>query len=166
MIPSDHFVRFYNEVFKFLDEKNSLEKYYLHISSHQEFHCLKLFKDKGLQGLYEYYIKIRKEENCDMDIELKAHEFSLFMKKCPSLSKATDNDAGVCPKYCLHCAGWLLPLLTKADLFIVYDMKSVDLPMCQIWVYDERRYAVAKLEELGADPQVCSNVDRLDRSVS
>ena len=26
MIPSDHFVRFYNEVFKFLDEKNGLEK--------------------------------------------------------------------------------------------------------------------------------------------
>ena len=28
MIPSDHFVRFYNEVFKFLDEKGELDKYY------------------------------------------------------------------------------------------------------------------------------------------
>ena len=35
MIPSDHFVRFYNEVFKFLDEQNGLEKYYHHISKHQ-----------------------------------------------------------------------------------------------------------------------------------
>ena len=42
MIPSDHFVRFYNEVFKFLDEQNGLEKYYHHISKHQELHCLKL----------------------------------------------------------------------------------------------------------------------------
>ena len=63
MIPSDHFVKFYNEVFKFLDEKNGLEKYYLHISKHQELHCLELFKKKGLQGVYEYYQKIYKEEN-------------------------------------------------------------------------------------------------------
>ena len=27
MIPSDHFVRFYNEVFKFLDEKSALQEY-------------------------------------------------------------------------------------------------------------------------------------------
>ena len=32
MIPSDHFVRFYNEVFKFLDERGGLEGYYKEIS--------------------------------------------------------------------------------------------------------------------------------------
>ena len=89
MIPSDHFVRFYNEVFKFLDEKNDLEAYYLHISRHQELHCLELFRDKGLPGIYEYYLKIRKEENCDLEMELKEHELDFFMRKCPSLSKAS-----------------------------------------------------------------------------
>ena len=47
MIPSDHFVRFYNEVFKFLDEHNALDPYYREISRHQELHCLELFRDKG-----------------------------------------------------------------------------------------------------------------------
>ena len=28
MIPSDHFVRFYNEVFKFLAQKQELDSYY------------------------------------------------------------------------------------------------------------------------------------------
>ena len=141
MIPSDHFVRFYNEVFKFLDEKGDLEEYYLHISRHQEFHCLDLFREKGVAGIYEYYLKIRKEENCDLDIELKEHELYFFMRKCPSLSKAIDNDAGACPKYCLHCAGWLIPLLTKAGLFVIYDMMPPDVPQCRMWIYDDRKYA-------------------------
>ena len=49
MIPSDHFVRFYNEVFKFLDEKNGLDEYYRQISCHQELHCLELFREKGAE---------------------------------------------------------------------------------------------------------------------
>ena len=61
MIPSDHFVRFYNEVFKFLDERNGLKDFYLEISRHQEAHCLGLYRKLGIRGLYEYYRKIRKE---------------------------------------------------------------------------------------------------------
>ena len=40
MIPSDHFVRFYNEVFKFLDEKGELDEYFARIAKNQEFFCL------------------------------------------------------------------------------------------------------------------------------
>ena len=68
MIPSDHFVKFYNEVFKFLDRRGNgeLEKYYQLVSCNQEFHCLELFREKGLAGMYEYWEHIRIEENCDM----------------------------------------------------------------------------------------------------
>ena len=67
MIPSDHFVRFYNEVFKYLENagEGELQKYWLEISHHQERHCLELFKTKGLQGMYDYWEHIRIEENCD-----------------------------------------------------------------------------------------------------
>ena len=148
MIPSDHFVRFYNEVFKFLDERNELEKYYLHISKHQELHCLELFKKKGLQGVYEYYQKIYKEENCQGKVELKGHELTLLMSKCPSLSKAIDNDAGVCRKYCLHCPGWTIPIYTQAGLYQVYDTMGLEKAQCQEWIYDVKELAVAKYKEL------------------
>ena len=98
MIPSDHFVRFYNEVFKFLDAKGGLDEYYETISAHQEFHCLKAFSENGLQGVYDYYQKIYKEENCVGHTILKGHELELDMGKCPSLSKALDNVAGACLK--------------------------------------------------------------------
>ena len=120
MIPSDHFVRFYNEVFKFLDEQGGLPAYYEKISRHQQLHCLKLFRDKGLRGVYEYYQKIYKEENCLGQMILNEHELILRMDRCPSLSKALDNDAGACRKYCLHCPGWTIPLYQKAGLYQIF----------------------------------------------
>ena len=148
MIPSDHFVRFYNEVFKFLAQNQGLEAYYGHISAHQEFHCLEDFSKYGLQGVYDYYVKIRKEENCDLDIIFNDGELILRMNVCPSLSKAIDNDAGVCPEYCLHCPGWTSPLYQKVGLYQVYDLIGLDVPSCTEYIYDSLPKAQKKFEEL------------------
>ena len=150
MIPSDHFVRFYNEVFKFLDEKGGLRAYYDEISRHQELHCLELFRSKGLQGVYEYYQKIYKEENCQGAVILNGHELILRMDLCPSLSKAMDNDAGACRKYCLHCPGWTAGIYRKAGLYQVYALMGLDNPQCCEWIYDDPKAAEAKYRELAA----------------
>ncbi|MCI5779578.1 MAG: hypothetical protein MR051_07190 [Lentisphaeria bacterium] len=148
MIPSDHFVRFYNEVFKFLDGRDGLADFYCEISRHQDFHCLELFRSRGLQGVYEYYCTIRKEENCDMDIQLNGHELTLRMNVCPSLSKAMDNDAGLCRKYCLHCPGWVQPVYARAGLFEIYDVGDLEQPRCTEWIYDDREAAREKYRAL------------------
>ena len=148
MIPSDHFVRFYNEVFKFLDRQGGLEKYYQYVSRHQEQHCLKAFQEHGLKGIHEYYEKIVREENCDMDNILHDHEVILDMKHCPSLGKVLDNDAGACPKYCLHCPGWTAPLYAKAGLYQVYDLMGLDQPRCREYIYDRIEDARRKYQEL------------------
>ncbi len=148
MIPSDHFVRFYNEVFKFLDRKDGLAKYYEEISRHQDFHCLENFRKNGLRGVYDYYVKIRKEENCDLELELNGHELVLMMNKCPSLSKALNNDAGACPKYCLHCPGWTMGLYRRAGLLQIYDVMGLDNPQCCEWIFDDLDCASAKYAEL------------------
>ena len=150
MIPSDHFVRFYNEVFKFLDEQGGLEAYYLEISRHQELHCLELFRSRKLQGVYEYYQKIYKEENCQGKLILNEGELILNMDRCPSFSKALDNDAGACRKYCLHCPGWTAPLYRKAGLYQVYELMGLDNPQCREWIYEDRARAEAKFRELKA----------------
>ncbi len=147
MIPSDHFVRFYNEVFKYLDERDGLEDYYKAISADQETHCLELFK-KGLKGVYEYYQRIYKEENCVGDLKFTGQELYLTMDKCPSLSKAMNNDAGVCKKYCLHCPGWSMPIYTKAGLFEINDLMGLDNPQCREWLYEDVELARAKYRSL------------------
>lgn len=143
MIPSDHFVRFYNEVFKFLEKQGqeALDQYYLEISQHQELHTLELFKKEGLQGMKKYWDHIAHEENCDLKTEVKEDHFQLTMNKCPSLSKAMDNDAGQMHKYCDHCAGWIGPIMDKTGYHLVYDMISRTVPKCKISVYESKEKA-------------------------
>ncbi len=150
MIPSDHFVKFYNEVFKYLDRRGNgeLEKYYLLVSQNQEFHCLELFREKGLAGMYEYWEHIRIEENCDMVNSLEEDCYHCKMLHCPSLSKIMDNDGGACLKYCDHCPGWVQPLMTKAGFFAVYNIIDRQKPECEFFIYAEKDKAEKKLAEL------------------
>ena len=149
MIPSDHFVRFYNEIFKFLDQRGGLQDFYNEISRHQEKHCLNDFIREGLRGVYNYYLKIIKEENCDCINEFESeHCLILKMNKCPSLSKAVNNDAGASRKYCLHCPGWTMPLYAKAGLYQIYDIMGLDNPQCCEWILDDLAEARQKYIEL------------------
>ena len=163
MIPSDHFVRFYNEVFKFLDERGGLQDYYEEISRHQEFHCLELFKSKGLQGVVEYYEKIRKEENCVLDMELRDDRLISHMTCCPSLTKVLDNDAEPFLKYCDHCPGWSMPLYTKCGIYYVQNMIDRRKPACCSVRTESREIAEQARQEFlasGVSPDlVNSNLD-------
>ncbi len=135
MLPSDHFVRFYNEAFKFLDERDGLQGFYLEISHHQEMHCLKLFQEKGFDGMAEYWGKIKKEENCHTWGRRYPDHTESRMLRCPSLSKVLDSDAEPCRKYCYHCFGWCAPLLEKAGFVYINNVIDPLQPRCmsQIW---------------------------------
>ena len=147
MIPSDHFTKFYNEVFKFLETQgdDALHAYWLEISKNQERHTLELFREKGLEGMRQYWDHIRVEENCDLDLDLNEDRLELRMNACPSLGKVMDNDAEPMARYCDHCAGWIGPImdkLVKTTLFAnlsgsnylshnlaVEDLKEDELPL-------------------------------------
>ena len=164
MIPSDHFVRFYNEVFKFLDERDGLQPYYEEISRHQELHCLEQFRSKGLQGVYEYYQKIRVEENCVLDMKLEKDRMVSTMERCPSLSKVLDCDAEPCVKYCEHCAGWSMPLSTKCGIYYVQNMVDPLIPRCVSVRTEDREVALRAKQEFldsGVPPEMIrTNLDR------
>ena len=152
MIPSDHFVRFYNEVFKFLDHTGpaDLEKFWRHVARHQERHCLEVFRRDGLKGMEDYWNHIRIEENCDLDMFRDERHLETSMNKCPSLSKALDNDATCCEHYCDHCPGWVGRVLTAAGFWLVYDVLDRKKPQCRSYIYPCRQDAEAKLQELQA----------------
>ncbi len=164
MIPSDHFVRFYNEVFKFLDEKNGLEEYYLEISRHQEYHCYKCFMEEGLEGMEKYWGHIRIEENCVSTSYIKDGVRYSHMAKCPSLSKVLDNDAGACEKYCLHCPGWVAPLVTKCGFYYIKYQRALDVPECFSVFSENREKIEAVREELVKDKfkYIFDNLDKTE----
>ena len=166
MIPSDHFVRFYNEVFKFLDSCGGLEPYYKEISRHQELHCLEWFRRDGLKGMYDYWEHIRIEENCDMEQTLLEDRLLFRMKCCPSLSKVLDCDAAPCNKYCDHCAGWVLPLMTKCGYYYVENIIGRKVPECVSVITPYKEMAEQVREEYLAsaveENTVFSNLDNCE----
>ena len=83
-----------------------------------------------------------------MEISLEKEFFHCKMAVCPSLSKITDNDGGACPKYCDHCPGWILPLMTKAGFFAVYNIIDRQKPECEFFIYEKQTEAQKKLTEL------------------
>lgn len=145
MIPSDHFTRFYNEVFKFLEARGEadLDDYFLEISKNQEKHILDLIRQSGFEGMYRYWSVIRDEENCELDLGYDEVKFELRMHLCPSLTKAKDNDAETWPRYCDHCAGWIGPIMDKTGYHLVYDVIDRNKPQCVMRIFKDADQARA-----------------------
>ena len=152
MIPSDHFVKFYNEIFKYLEKKGpeELDRYYARVADRQAYFTLDAFRRDGLKGMYDYWSRIKVEENCDMDLVLTDGCLEGRMNVCPSLSKVLDNDAAPCRVYCDHCPGWCGRVIAQAGHFMVYDIVSRKEPKCVLYIYSDRARAAAKYAELVA----------------
>ena len=144
MIPSDHFTRFYNEVFKFLESRGeeALTAYWLEISKSQSMLTLDFFRENGMEGMRQYWEHIRIEENCDMDLDLNDDRLELRMNVCPSLSKIQDNDAEPMERYCDHCAGWIGPIMDKLGYHLVYDVVDRQKPQCVMRVFKDKQKAL------------------------
>jgi hypothetical protein len=143
MLPSDHYVRWYNELFKVLEDKGHehLQNYWKTIAGLQDNILSKYIERDGLKGMRDYWEHIRIEENCDMDLNLSDDHLELRMNKCPSLSKNLDNDAGPMGLYCDHCAGWVNPVIQKHGYFPVYDMISRTKPQCVLRIFKDKKAA-------------------------
>lgn len=145
MIPSDHFVRYYNEVFKMLLEKGRehLVEYWRELGRLQTKELAERFKKGGIKACYEYWKRIEREENCQATLSLTPDYFEFKMHRCPSLGKVLDNDAAPCLYYCDHCMGWVEPVMKASGLYAVADMKSRTEPSCCIRVFEDKAKADA-----------------------
>jgi hypothetical protein len=144
MIPSDHFVRYYNEVFKALEERglSHLVRYWDGIGELQKKELAERFRHGKLQACHEYWSTILREENCQGQLSLTPDFFELRMTRCPSLSKVLDNDAAPCHHYCDHCMGWVRPVMDAAGLYAVLDIESRTEPHCVLRVYTDQAKAL------------------------
>ena len=143
MIPSDHFVRFYNEVFKALDARGRrcLTDYWRELGRLQKRELAARFRRGGVAAARAYWQRIIREENCRARIVERPDGFEFRMRRCPSLSKVLDNDATPFGLYCDHCMGWIEPVMKAAGLYAVMDMISRREPQCAFFVTADRSAA-------------------------
>jgi hypothetical protein len=139
MIPSDHFVRYYNEVFKALEAlgHDHLVRYWRALGELQKRELAERFRQGGLPACHAYWARILEEENCVGRLALTGDYFEFRMDRCPSLSKVLDNDAAPSEWYCDHCLGWVEPVMEAAGLYAVLDMHSRHEPHCVLRVYSD-----------------------------
>ncbi len=145
MIPSDHFVRFYNEVFKALERlgPQHLVAYWRELGRVQSLELADAFRRGGLKACHDYWQRILEEENCEGTLTLTDTYFEFRMRRCPSLSKVLDNDATPCGHYCDHCMGWIQPVMETTGLHAAFDMHSRSEPHCVFRVYANAEQASA-----------------------
>jgi hypothetical protein len=143
MIPSDHFVRYYNEVFKALESRGleHLANYWSAIGELQKRELVDSFRQGGLKACHDYWARIVKEENCVARLTLTPDYFEFRMDRCPSLSKVLDNDAAACGHYCDHCMGWVRPVMEASGLYAVLDIESRTEPHCLLRVFTDPQKA-------------------------
>ncbi len=168
MIFSDLYVRFYSEAFKFVDAQGAgeLDRFFEAISSNVAVRALDLFMEKGFRGMDEYWGKVAKEENCHGSHSFQDGVRAGHSTRCPSLSKVLDSDAAPFPKYCLHCPGWVRPLMTRCGFYCVYCVVALDRPECRQFYTESREKAEEvqrRLLEEGYDPSlIFTNLDRAE----
>lgn len=148
MIPSDHFVRFYNEVFKALDAKGRrcLVEYWRELGRLQKKELAARFRKGGVAAAREYWKRIIIEENCDAELLDRPDGIEFRMHACPSLGKVMDNDAEPFLLYCDHCMGWVEPVMKAAGLYAVMDMVSRREPRCAFVVTADKSAAARALK--------------------
>jgi hypothetical protein len=153
MIPSDHFVRYYNEVFKALEEEGHqhLVAYWKELGRLQGLELAERFRRGGLKACHDYWTRIKEEENCRGELTLTDDYFEFRMEGCPSLAKVLDNDASPCALYCDHCMAWIEPVMAAAGLYVVGDMISRTEPRC-IWRVFRDEAAALEYERSAALP--------------
>jgi len=156
MIPSDHFVRYYNEVFKTLEEMGHehLVAYWRELGRLQTIELAEAFRAGGLQAAHDYWRRTLEEENCRSRLTLTDDYLEVRIDRCPSLAKVLDNDATASDLYCDHCMAWVEPATEAAGLHAVCDMRSRREPHCVLRVYKDREKAEAFAAQsvLPADP--------------
>jgi hypothetical protein len=168
MIFSDLYVRFYSEAFKFVDAQGpgELERFFEAIASNVAPRALDLFMQKGFRGMDEYWGKVSREENCRGSSCFRDGVREGHMTRCPSLSKVMDSDAAPFPKYCLHCPGWVRPLMTRSGFYCVYCVVALDRPECRSFFTESREKAEGIARNLlaeGYDPAlVFTNLDHAE----
>ena len=116
MISCTEFILAYNELFKFLDKKGGKKKvinFWEGISDNFLQNLETLVREKGIEGMKEYWTHTLTEENAKYKMSADKNRFSIKIYECPSVGilRKTKHIKKY-PDYCKHC-GVLYPRIIE-----------------------------------------------------
>ena len=122
-IPSKYtdFILNYNETFKYMEKKyprTQVDKYWEYLSGAFLDELRELAKEKGLQGIKQYWDKILSREDAEYSNTIESGKFIRIIKNwynCPPIRVMQKRGAEVWKDYCDHCKGIYEPVLKRYD---------------------------------------------------
>lgn len=106
MISCTEFILAYNELFKFLHAKygkDAVVDFWMYISDNFLKNLDRLVKEKGIDGMAEYWTHTLTEEKADYSMNSGKDCFEIHIKQCPSVGLLNKSRVVKYPHYCEHC---------------------------------------------------------------
>ena len=142
------FIVIYNDTFKYIEANYGVEAVkdlWATISSEWCTHLDSLVKEKGLEGMLEYWggnDGTLGREKAECEITLTDGIFSVIMHKCPSVGELKERSRELYHgglDYCSHCAALYAPIANKYgyDMFVdaEHDAEGFCIGRCKLTSY-------------------------------
>lgn len=137
MISCTEFILAYNELFSFLEEEYGREaviKFWEYISDRFLFNLDRLVREKGIEGMKEYWTHTLTEEGADYEMKVTPTEFEIFMKRCPSVNTLNRSNVKKYTNYCDHCNILYRRIIEKYGFLYDYEFLDRDKGICRLIV--------------------------------
>ncbi|MCL4217115.1 MAG: hypothetical protein KJ052_08955 [Candidatus Hydrogenedentes bacterium] len=125
MIGVQDFCGHYDWTFEYIrvtHGKDALQRYWSEaIAFDSQRHAYDLFRNKGIEGMAEYWGHTLEMEEAGYAITRTDQAFRIDMHKCPSKGYLLDHNPEAHEDYCAHCMGWIGPVAEKAGFTIDHE---------------------------------------------
>ncbi len=97
----------------------ALQRYWSEaIAFDSQSHAWERIRDKGLEGMEEYWGHTLTREEAGYTITRTGDVFRIDMHRCPSLGFLLDSRLQPYADYCSHCMGWIGPVAERAGFTV------------------------------------------------
>ncbi|MBC7319859.1 hypothetical protein H5T89_04370 [bacterium] len=137
MISCTEFILAYNELFSFLEEeygRQAVIEFWKYISDRFLSNLDRLVREKGIEGMKEYWTHTLTEEGADYEMRVTPSEFEIYMKQCPSVNTLNRSGVRKYPNYCDHCNILYRIIIEKYGFSYDYEFLDRDKGICRLIV--------------------------------
>lgn len=125
MIGVQDFIRYYDWTFEHIRVhygEEELRRYWREsIAFNSQNHAYLLIKERGLEGMAEYWGHSLDSEEAGYVNTLAQEYFRIDMQGCPSKGLLTKIGQEEYRDYCQHCMGWIKPIMDETGFIIDHE---------------------------------------------
>lgn len=114
--------------------KQAVTEFWEYISDKFLTNLDRLVREKGIEGMREYWTHTLTEEGADYEMKVTPNEFEIFMKQCPSVDILNKSGVKKYQNYCDHCDLLYRRVIEKYGFTYNYEFLDREKGICRLTV--------------------------------